>query len=98
MADVLIKGMNLGDTKHGCPFTADDSCGGFYCVCGADCDGPFDQRTADCPVTVLPEHHGRLIDADALQEEFKKCHNGKRLMLIDTAPTIVPAKGGNADG
>ena len=35
----------------------------------------------------------RLIDADALQEEFKKSHDGKRLMLIDTAPTIVPAKG-----
>lgn len=35
--------------------------------------------------------HGRLIDADAVQEEFKKFHDGKRLMLIDTAPTIIPA-------
>jgi hypothetical protein len=33
----------------------------------------------------------RLIDGDALQEEFKKSHDGKRLMLIDTAPTIIPA-------
>lgn len=30
----------------------------------------------------------RMIDADALQEEFKKSHDGKRLMLIDTAPTV----------
>lgn len=29
-----------------------------------------------------------LIDADALQEEFKKSHDGKRLMLIDTAPAV----------
>lgn len=36
----------------------------------------------------------RAIDADALQEEFKKSHDGKRLMLIDTAPTIAPAEGG----
>jgi hypothetical protein len=36
----------------------------------------------------------RLIDGDALQEEFKKSHDGKRLMLIDTAPTIIPAEGG----
>ena len=46
----------------------------------------------------LPEGHGRLGDLDALQEEFKKFHDGKRLMLIDTAPTIVPTEGGNADG
>lgn len=32
----------------------------------------------------------RLIDADALQAEYKKYNKGKRLLLIDTAPTIVP--------
>lgn len=47
-----------------------------------------------CPLVPLPEGHGRLGDLDALQEEFKKYHDGKRLMLIDTAPTIVPAEGG----
>lgn len=30
----------------------------------------------------------RLIDADALQVEYKKRHEGKRLLLIDVAPTI----------
>ena len=30
----------------------------------------------------------RLIDADALQDEFKKNNNGKRLLLIDVAPTM----------
>lgn len=47
-----------------------------------------------CPLVPLPEGHGRLGDLDKLQEEFKKYHDGKRLMLIDTAPTIVPAEGG----
>lgn len=30
----------------------------------------------------------RLIDADALTEEFKKTHDGKRSLLIDTAPSV----------
>lgn len=30
----------------------------------------------------------RLIDADLLQDEFKKNNNGKRLLLIDVAPTM----------
>ena len=30
----------------------------------------------------------RAIDADALQKEYMNEHNGKRLLLIDVAPTI----------
>lgn len=30
----------------------------------------------------------RLIDASVLQEEYKKRHDGKRLLLIDAAPTV----------
>lgn len=30
----------------------------------------------------------RLIDASALQEEYKRWHDGKRLLLIDVAPTV----------
>ena len=54
----------------------------------------YNDRPDWCPLIPLPEGHGRLGDLDALQEEFKKSHDGKRLMLIDTAPTIVPAEGG----
>ena len=32
----------------------------------------------------------RMIDADALQNEYKQSHEGKRLLLIDVAPTIEP--------
>lgn len=30
----------------------------------------------------------RLVDACALQEEYKARHGGKRLLLIDVAPTV----------
>ena len=34
----------------------------------------------------------RCIDADALQKEYMHEHDGKRLMLIDVAPTIEPER------
>lgn len=34
----------------------------------------------------------RLIDADALQREYMKYHDGKRIVLVDVAPTINPQK------
>ena len=34
----------------------------------------------------------RAIDGDALQAEYKKYNKGKRLLLIDTAPTITPER------
>lgn len=51
----------------------------------------------------LPEGHGRLIDADALREDWLE--NGENehvydtnamLYSIDNSPTIVPAEGGGA--
>ena len=38
----------------------------------------------------------RMIDACALQEEYKTRHSGKRLLLIDVAPTVdaVPVRHG----
>ena len=30
----------------------------------------------------------RMIDADVLQREYMKYHNGKRIVLVDVAPTI----------
>ena len=38
----------------------------------------------------------RLVDACALQEEYKTRHSGKRLLLIDVAPTVdaVPVRHG----
>ena len=34
----------------------------------------------------------RLIDADALQREYMQYHDGKRIILVDLAPTIDPER------
>ena len=73
MADVVIRGMDMGNIKTGCPFRADDGYGSSYCVAGSDyCTAPFADRGADCPVVVLPKGHGRLIDADALVSNYSE--------------------------
>ena len=36
----------------------------------------------------------RLIDADALQSEYMRYHDGKRIVLVDVAPTIEERKKG----
>lgn len=48
--------------------------------------------------TPLPKGHGRLIDADALKEEWKEGFHKKIVdALMDDAPTIIEADGGNED-
>ena len=66
-----------------------------------DCD---DERLYDCPLVELPEHHGRLIDADYLKEHLYVCatngrplHNmyqdlNELLEAIDDIPTVVEAE------
>ncbi len=41
--------------------------------------------------TPLPKGHGRLIDADAMQK-YQIDTFGQRLLVIDTAPTIIEAE------
>lgn len=44
-----------------------------------------------CPLIELPPH-GRLIDADAIQDYNVETF-GQRLLIIDTAPTVIEAEG-----
>lgn len=44
-----------------------------------------------CPLIELPPH-GRLIDANAIQDYNVKTF-GQRLLIIDTAPTVIEAEG-----
>ena len=97
MADIVIRGMDIpkDGRKHTAllQFLEDGKCRGIV-----EYSKSYDDRSVKVfEVVPLPEGHGRLGDLDALQEEFKKYHDGKRLMLIDTAPTIVPAEGGTED-
>lgn len=108
---ILIQGMDMPLRCFNCPFET------YYhgknrCLANRGKTIEWEighDRGRNCPLVPLPEWHGRLGDLDALQEEIKKSHDGKRLMLIDTSPTIVPAdvtdinvgnkaEGGNADG
>lgn len=55
-------------------------------------DVPTDRRLPCCGLKELPEKHGRLIDADeATRRSLER--TGKRLLAIDTSPTIVEAEG-----
>lgn len=40
---------------------------------------------------VLPEHHGRLIDADAYREAWFNSRQFEPMLLLDFAPTILEA-------
>lgn len=108
MADIVIHGMEMPKTCCQCDLKIYDpemrwdengikQIGAWVCKRTREIIWNT-QRGENCPIVPLPEGHGRLGDLDALQEEFKKFHDGKRLMLIDTAPTIVPSEGGKADG
>lgn len=108
MADILIRGMEMPKTCVQCDLKIYDpeirwdengteQIGAWVCKRTREIIWNT-QRGEGCPLVPLPEGHGRLGDLDALQEEFKKSHGGKRLMLIDTAPTIVPSEGGTDNG
>lgn len=93
MADIIIKGMEM--PKDGRIIIQIGSDGAVYFV--EKCTIMAEKYEKSSHAIQLPPH-GRLGDLDALQDEFKKFHDGKRSMLIDTAPTIVPAEGGGEDG
>lgn len=40
---------------------------------------------------VLPEHHGRLIDADAYREAWFNSRQFEPMLLLDFAPTVIEA-------
>lgn len=69
---VYIKGMSLKDLEiENC----DSCCISFYCEFDQHIDGYSMKggRPTSCPLVEVPEHHGRLVDADKLIEEFTWC-------------------------
>lgn len=54
---ILVKGMKMPDSCYHCKIA--ESCGHYIA-------NYTDRRHPDCPLIALPEHHGRLVDADAL--------------------------------
>ena len=53
---------------------------------------PYEGGRPDwCPLIEVPTPHGRLIDADAIQDYNVETF-GQRLLIIDTAPTVIEAE------
>ena len=77
---VLIKGMEMPKQCGGCPLRG---------VCKQRIY--IEYRPKDCPLIEVPTPHGRLIDADAIQDYNVETF-GQRLLIIDTAPTVIEAE------
>lgn len=86
--DILIKGMDMPKSCEDCPFTKKvcdiyftdkktgvktpyhyvDSCS----LTGSWFDPFSDDSPKPCPLVALPEHHGRLVDADTIADNYLK--------------------------
>lgn len=93
---VLIKGMQMPKNCIGCVMVV----GTFCQVLSIDVDPWYDgsvKRNDNCPLVELPEHHGKLIDADALVAEslMDGAYGYVDTKEIYDAPTIVEAEGVN---
>ena len=86
---VLIKGMEMPALCQECDLYIDGAC---YAKGYRDYQSIMDMsKPADCPLIEVPTPHGRLIDADAIQDYNVETF-GQRLLIIDTAPTVIEAE------
>lgn len=87
MADILIRGMAIPKKDEILVF--DEWHGKAYARSTAN------TGTRRYEVVPLPEGHGRLIDADAIDTRYS---DPEVIETLQEAPTIVPAEGGGEDG
>ena len=78
---ILIQGMEMPQNCGTCFLRVGDCKQRMY----------IEHRPKGCPLIELPPH-GRLIDADAIQDYNVETF-GQRLLIIDTAPTVIEAEG-----
>ena len=91
---VLIKGMEMPETCSDCEWSYYVGNGRAMCkrVSMTDKTDIMTKRRADfCPLIEVPTPHGRLIDADAIQDYNVETF-GQRLLIIDTASTVIEAE------
>ena len=88
---VLIKDMQMPKNCSECPL----SLSGKYCRIHKTYTTfiKIPARPAYCPIVGLPEHHGRLIDADEMKNLWAGCSiSGSISPLLDARPTVVEAE------
>lgn len=106
---VLIKGMEMPTDCRDCPLemyymnVGETRCRATRQILAADYKTiPFEGRADNCPLIEIPPH-GRLIDADALNDLINKSypmtdrvdvHNGYAIcqIMIKDLPTIIEAE------
>lgn len=82
MSGIYIKGMEMPKNCVDCRFHKS-----IYCTLTDICTN----TAQGCPLISVPDH-GRLIDADALKEEWRNGFHRKIVdALMEDAPTIIPA-------
>ena len=89
---VLIKGMKMPESCCKCEYSYCEPISGLSrCkLTNLFIHDDNDKFPESCPLVELPEHHGRLVDADYLEK-----HAGEWLStynLIDSAETIIDAE------
>lgn len=98
---VLIKGMQIPDNCDVCPFSDWSNLHQTSCCKLKEYEPGFQdysiayrtQRSNICPLVELPEHHGRLIDADEMKNLWTGCSiSGSISPLLDARPTVVEAE------
>ena len=117
MSSVIVIGMKMPENCIKCPLQF-----GGWCYASPPeidervaptVDEAWEQGKPDwCPLVALPDHHGRLVDADALEKAVagmvpyaiddasSSAYTdgiGAAYYLISDAPTIVESEGENAD-
>ena len=70
---ILIKGMEMPTTCGNCPvhklWPEDD---GAQCMIKRELWTKYSKRNPDCTLIEIPDGHGRLIDADAVERNLVK--------------------------
>ena len=101
---IYIKGMQMPKNCHSCPMCLMRFCQAGDRELSEQETRPNAKRPEDCPLVPVPEPHGRLIDANALEQEAQKrlllCEKyGNQfqkpyeiLRAISETPTIIEAE------
>ena len=95
----LIKGMEIPESCAKCSFGDGYSC---YATGYIVQDYDWENKRADfCPLIEIPDGHGRLIDADAVERNLVKMQMAqkgvvghgirKSRAVVRDMPTIIPA-------
>ena len=93
---VIVKGMKMPESCYYCGLTDTSfiNCLAFEkpILLEDDCE---EKRPDWCPLVALPDHHGRLVDADVLEPDadyYDGDYWAYSVAQVCSAPTIVEAE------